>query len=215
MAGMEGTERKGVKHIKHMVSISTPAITMSPSSDISAHQLPLTWMVFQSKYFGLWPALPGSIPLTPPLPLQELFYEDRHYHEHCFRCFRCDRSLADEPFTSQEEALLCNDCYCNEFSSKCVACDKTVMPGTQTWYCLPWLVGGTNRKSQKRAGIHDNTSGGCWGEQMEWHQIMCLKYLTTFQYHYHEPVLLCTTPFDIIELSRAELCRARRVTHPS
>lgn len=60
---------------------------------------------------------------------QELFYEDRHYHEHCFRCFRCDRSLADEPFTSQDEALLCNDCYCNEFSSKCVACDKIVMPG--------------------------------------------------------------------------------------
>uniref|UniRef100_A0A8K9Y2Y3 Four and a half LIM domains protein 3 n=1 Tax=Oncorhynchus mykiss TaxID=8022 RepID=A0A8K9Y2Y3_ONCMY len=62
---------------------------------------------------------------------RELFYEDRHYHEHCFRCFRCDRSLADEPFTSQDEALLCNDCYCNEFSSKCVACDKTVMPGTR------------------------------------------------------------------------------------
>lgn len=60
---------------------------------------------------------------------QELFYEDRHYHEHCFRCFRCDRSLADEPFTSQDDALLCNDCYCNEFSSKCVACDKIVMPG--------------------------------------------------------------------------------------
>ncbi|CAB1429077.1 unnamed protein product [Pleuronectes platessa] len=59
---------------------------------------------------------------------RELFYEDRHYHEHCFRCFRCDRSLADEPFTSQDDALLCNDCYCNEFSSKCVACDKIVMP---------------------------------------------------------------------------------------
>ncbi|XP_030606594.1 four and a half LIM domains protein 3-like [Archocentrus centrarchus] len=62
---------------------------------------------------------------------RELFYEDRHYHEHCFRCFRCDRSLADEPFTSQDDALLCNDCYCNEFSSKCVACDKIVMPGTR------------------------------------------------------------------------------------
>uniref|UniRef100_A0A3Q3LQN0 Four and a half LIM domains 3b n=1 Tax=Mastacembelus armatus TaxID=205130 RepID=A0A3Q3LQN0_9TELE len=57
----------------------------------------------------------------------ELFYENRYYHEHCFRCFRCDRSLADEPFTSQEEALVCSDCYCNEFSSKCVACDKTAL----------------------------------------------------------------------------------------
>lgn len=61
---------------------------------------------------------------------KELFYENRHYHAHCFRCFRCDRSLADEPFTSQEDALVCSDCYCNEYSSKCVSCDKTVMPGS-------------------------------------------------------------------------------------
>uniref|UniRef100_A0AAY5KDG4 Four and a half LIM domains 3b n=1 Tax=Esox lucius TaxID=8010 RepID=A0AAY5KDG4_ESOLU len=77
---------------------------------------------------------PSNLTLTlpfRPLLLQELFYEDRHYHEQCFRCFRCDRSLADEPFTSQGEALLCNDCYCNEFSSKCVACNKTVMPGSK------------------------------------------------------------------------------------
>ncbi|CAB1350832.1 unnamed protein product [Coregonus sp. 'balchen'] len=72
---------------------------------------------------------------------RELFYEDRHYHQHCFRCFRCDRSLADEPFTSQEEALLCNDCYCNEFSSKCVACDKTVMPDKDHYYCVPCYEG--------------------------------------------------------------------------
>lgn len=69
------------------------------------------------------------IPISSYCPPQELYYEDRHYHEHCFRCFRCDRSLADEPFTCQDEELLCNDCYCNEFSSKCIACEKTVMPG--------------------------------------------------------------------------------------
>nr|XP_033812027.1 four and a half LIM domains protein 3 isoform X1 [Geotrypetes seraphini]XP_033812029.1 four and a half LIM domains protein 3 isoform X1 [Geotrypetes seraphini] len=62
---------------------------------------------------------------------RELYYEDRHYHEHCFRCFRCDRSLADEPFTCQGDELLCNDCYCNEYSSKCIYCEKTVMPGTR------------------------------------------------------------------------------------
>lgn len=74
--------------------------------------------------------LPGAIgPPSPRCPPQELYYEDRHYHEHCFRCFRCDRSLADEPFTCQGEELLCNDCYCSEFSSKCIACEKTVMPG--------------------------------------------------------------------------------------
>lgn len=68
----------------------------------------------------------------PLLFLQELFYENRYYHSHCFRCFRCDRSLADEPFTSQGDALVCSGCYCNEFSSKCAACDKIVMPGSDS-----------------------------------------------------------------------------------
>ncbi len=73
----------------------------------------------------------SSLSLTLPLLfLQELFYEDKYYHAHCFRCFRCDRSLADEPFTSRGDALVCSDCFCNEFSSKCAACDKTVMPGS-------------------------------------------------------------------------------------
>lgn len=60
---------------------------------------------------------------------QELFYEDRHFHEGCFRCCRCQRSLADEPFTCQDSELLCNDCYCSAFSSQCSACGETVMPG--------------------------------------------------------------------------------------
>lgn len=60
---------------------------------------------------------------------KELFYEDRHFHEGCFRCCRCQRSLADEPFTCQDSELLCNECYCTAFSSQCSACGETVMPG--------------------------------------------------------------------------------------
>lgn len=68
---------------------------------------------------------------------QELFYEDRHFHEGCFRCCRCQRSLADEPFTCQDNELLCNDCYCSAFSSQCSACGETVMPGmSPRAYCL-------------------------------------------------------------------------------
>lgn len=70
--------------------------------------------------------LASDLCFSPP---QELYYEDRHYHESCFRCFRCDRSLADEPFTCQGQELLCNGCYCQEFSSQCVACQQVVMPG--------------------------------------------------------------------------------------
>uniref|UniRef100_A0A671DZU2 LIM zinc-binding domain-containing protein n=1 Tax=Rhinolophus ferrumequinum TaxID=59479 RepID=A0A671DZU2_RHIFE len=53
---------------------------------------------------------------------RELFDEDRHFHE---GCCRCQRSLADEPFTCQDSELLCNDCYCSAFSSQCSACGET------------------------------------------------------------------------------------------
>lgn len=80
----------------------------------------------QSQVPGSSRQLPSDLCFSPP---QELYYEDRHYHESCFRCFRCDRSLADEPFTCQGQELLCNGCYCREFSSQCVACQQVVMPG--------------------------------------------------------------------------------------
>uniref|UniRef100_A0A8B9JJD8 Four and a half LIM domains 3b n=1 Tax=Astyanax mexicanus TaxID=7994 RepID=A0A8B9JJD8_ASTMX len=68
-----------------------------------------------------------------------LYYDDHHYHEECFRCSRCERSLAEEPFTCQDDALLCNDCYCSEFSSKCVACNKTALvQGGVTYRDEPW-----------------------------------------------------------------------------
>lgn len=72
------------------------------------------------------------------LSRQELFYEDRHFHEGCFRCCRCQRSLADEPFTCQDSELLCNDCYCSAFSSQCSACGETVMPGTSPGALCMW-----------------------------------------------------------------------------
>ncbi|KAM4724666.1 four and a half LIM domains protein 3-like isoform 2-T2 [Anableps anableps] len=62
---------------------------------------------------------------------KELMHEDRFFHENCFRCFSCDRSLADESFTLQGGALLCSDCYCSHFSSKCAACNQSVMPGSR------------------------------------------------------------------------------------
>uniref|UniRef100_A0A493T8M2 Four and a half LIM domains protein 3 n=1 Tax=Anas platyrhynchos platyrhynchos TaxID=8840 RepID=A0A493T8M2_ANAPP len=99
---------------------------------------------------------------------RELYYEDRHYHEHCFRCFRCDRSLADEPFTCQDEELLCNDCYCSEFSSKCIACEKTVMPGSrkleyngQTWHEHCFICSSCQQPIGSRSFIPDQKDYYC------------------------------------------------------
>ncbi|XP_072562234.1 four and a half LIM domains protein 3-like isoform X1 [Paramormyrops kingsleyae] len=61
----------------------------------------------------------------------ELFFEDKHYHERCLRCFHCQLSLADQAFSSQEGALLCKDCHSREFATQCHACNMPILPGTR------------------------------------------------------------------------------------
>ncbi|KAJ7304482.1 hypothetical protein JRQ81_012047 [Phrynocephalus forsythii] len=99
---------------------------------------------------------------------RELYYEDRHYHEGCFRCFRCDCSLADEPFTCQGQELLCNACYCREFSSQCVACQQVVMPGSrkleysgQTWHEHCFLCSSCQEPIGSRSFIPDQNDYYC------------------------------------------------------
>ncbi|XP_017205699.3 four and a half LIM domains protein 3 isoform X1 [Oryctolagus cuniculus] len=99
---------------------------------------------------------------------RELFYEDRHFHEGCFRCGRCQRSLADEPFTCQDSELLCNDCYCSAFSSQCSACGETVMPGSrkleyggQTWHEHCFLCSGCEQPLGSRSFVPDKGAHYC------------------------------------------------------
>lgn len=131
---------------------------------------------------------------------QELFYDNRHYHETCFRCFRCDRSLADEPFTNQDDGLVCSDCYCNEFSAKCAACDKTVMPGGwhvgDMWVTAPLCV--TNSQwgrhhevhtlsvKRRRGSLVSVVSGDSWCETMIVSSFSC-KYLVPVHQHFSDP----------------------------
>ncbi|PWA30142.1 hypothetical protein CCH79_00020148, partial [Gambusia affinis] len=60
---------------------------------------------------------------------KELMHQDRFFHENCFRCCSCNRSLATEPFTQQGGALLCSSC--SRFSSRCTACSQSVQPGSR------------------------------------------------------------------------------------
>ncbi|XP_029502338.1 four and a half LIM domains protein 2-like isoform X4 [Oncorhynchus nerka] len=62
---------------------------------------------------------------------RDLSYKDRHWHEECFQCFQCKRSLVDKPFSTKDDQLLCTECYSNEYSSKCHECKKTIMPGSR------------------------------------------------------------------------------------
>lgn len=64
--------------------------------------------------------------------LQDLSYKDRHWHEQCFKCVKCSRSLVEKAFAAKEDLLLCTECYAHDYSSKCGSCKKTIMPGMNT-----------------------------------------------------------------------------------
>uniref|UniRef100_A0A8C1ZNH2 Four and a half LIM domains protein 2-like n=1 Tax=Cyprinus carpio TaxID=7962 RepID=A0A8C1ZNH2_CYPCA len=62
---------------------------------------------------------------------KDLSYKDRHWHENCFKCGKCSRSLVDKAFSAKDDLMLCTECYSHEHSSKCNTCKKTVMPGSR------------------------------------------------------------------------------------
>ncbi|XP_053565075.1 four and a half LIM domains protein 5 [Bombina bombina] len=62
---------------------------------------------------------------------KDFAYKDRHWHEACFKCAKCSHSLVEKPFAAKDELLLCNECYSNEYSSKCFDCKGTIMPGSR------------------------------------------------------------------------------------
>uniref|UniRef100_A0A3P8TAS9 Four and a half LIM domains 5 n=1 Tax=Amphiprion percula TaxID=161767 RepID=A0A3P8TAS9_AMPPE len=62
---------------------------------------------------------------------KDLSYKDRHWHEQCFKCAKCSRSLVEKAFAAKDDLLLCTECYAHDYSSKCSTCKKTIMPGSR------------------------------------------------------------------------------------
>lgn len=93
------------------------------------------------------------------MALQDLSYKDRHWHSDCFLCIKCSRSLVDRPFATKEDMLMCVECYSNEYSAKCHACLKTIMPGALQ-NCAAVLVM-TSSVRQPVIHTHQNSAVSC------------------------------------------------------
>lgn len=119
---------------------------------------------------------------------KELVYEQRHFHEHCFRCSQCSRSLADESFSSLDHGLVCTDCFSSEFSSRCAACDKSVQPGSRmleysgsTWHEECFCCQSCGKSIGAESFIPDNNSCycvPCYESRFAPHCHLCNKALT-------------------------------------
>ncbi|KAK3535170.1 hypothetical protein QTP70_004737 [Hemibagrus guttatus] len=63
---------------------------------------------------------------------KELTHKNRHWHEDCFRCAKCYKPLANEPFAAKDDGkIMCGKCGAREDSPRCQGCYKVIMPGSQ------------------------------------------------------------------------------------
>jgi hypothetical protein len=60
---------------------------------------------------------------------QDLAFKDKHWHEDCFLCQRCAKSMVDHPFASKGDALFCENCYEQQFSARCEKCNEPFKSG--------------------------------------------------------------------------------------
>ncbi|CAD5117049.1 DgyrCDS5872 [Dimorphilus gyrociliatus] len=60
---------------------------------------------------------------------KDVCYEDKHWHENCFICCCCEKSLVNEPFATKENSLYCANCYEEQFAMRCDSCTKPLRGG--------------------------------------------------------------------------------------
>ncbi|XP_041701176.2 four and a half LIM domains protein 2-like [Coregonus clupeaformis] len=138
---------------------------------------------------------------------RDLSYKDRHWHDDCFHCFKCSRSLVDKPFSTKDDQLLCTECYANEYSSKCHECKKTIMPGSRkmehkgnSWHETCFTCQRCQHPIGTKNFIHKDNNNycvPCYEKQFAMQCIQCKKPITTGGVTYrdqpwHKDCFLCT-----------------------
>ncbi|XP_055500082.1 four and a half LIM domains protein 1a [Leucoraja erinacea] len=64
---------------------------------------------------------------------KELHHDGKYWHEACFRCYHCSRSLANDSFSIKNERIICSKCLPRTDASTCHGCKRAIKPGTKSF----------------------------------------------------------------------------------
>ncbi|KAF6017650.1 hypothetical protein EB796_024047 [Bugula neritina] len=53
---------------------------------------------------------------------KDVTYKDEHYHENCFLCACCNKTLANTQFLTHGSSLICEKCYNSDYAETCDVC---------------------------------------------------------------------------------------------
>ncbi|KPP59463.1 four and a half LIM domains protein 1-like, partial [Scleropages formosus] len=167
------------------------------------------------------------------LPPQELHHKGRYWHSDCFRCTKCYKPLANEPFSTKDDKIMCGKCSAREDSPRCYGCYKPILPGSQNveyknnvWHedCFTCYQCKLPIRSQSFmtkgediycAACHEKkfakaiTSGGVSYQEQPWHSkcfvcYSCQKPLAGSSFTSHEEHVYCV---DCYKSCVAKKCR--------
>lgn len=64
---------------------------------------------------------------------RDISYKDDHFHEQCFACYECGKSLVKRTFAHLEDKQLyvCSTCFENTFCDHCDKCQTVIKPGSK------------------------------------------------------------------------------------
>ncbi|XP_035686056.1 four and a half LIM domains protein 3-like isoform X5 [Branchiostoma floridae] len=61
--------------------------------------------------------------------VKDLSFNNKHWHEQCFNCSKCKKSLVDQQFTQKSDKIYCAQCHKETFLGKCDGCNQHFDPG--------------------------------------------------------------------------------------
>jgi hypothetical protein len=65
---------------------------------------------------------------------KSIIYNDKKYHEDCFRCGQCDKVMTDSKFHTNNSKPCCNQCYDQIFAPNCSKCLEKISVGKSIIY---------------------------------------------------------------------------------
>ncbi|XP_043071234.1 prickle planar cell polarity protein 3 isoform X7 [Drosophila grimshawi] len=120
---------------------------------------------------------------------KDLSYKDKHWHEACFLCFKCNLNLVDKQFGAKADKIYCGNCYDSQFASRCDGCGEVFRAGTKKmeyktrqWHencfccCVCKMAIGTKSFIPREQEIY---CAGCYEEKFATRCIKCNKVITS------------------------------------
>ncbi|XP_018016419.2 uncharacterized protein LOC108673145 [Hyalella azteca] len=120
---------------------------------------------------------------------KDLSYKDKHWHEKCFLCQKCQVSLVDKQFGSKMEKIYCGPCYDSQFATRCDGCGEIFRAGNKKmeykarqWHekcfccCVCKTAIGTRSFIPREQEIYCT---GCYEEKFATRCIKCNKIITS------------------------------------